>query len=115
MSFRKRKNSECVPDTFFYEVSETSVRDLHGEQTLCTTRRRVSNHEHVFTPLPEQPPLGEQIKAGVSLKEIPTAGLLDSADNLDYNTEGVEEKIITTLEKGSKPCKKREEPKTEEE
>lgn len=113
MSFRKRKNFDVVPDTFNYEVSETGVRDVHGVQTTCTTRRRVCSLERVFKPLPEMPSLSEQIKAGVSLKEIPTDGLLDSPDNLDYNTENVEERIIKTLEKSSKPRKKNED-KTEE-
>lgn len=108
MSFRKRKNLEVVPDTFNYEVSETGVRDLHGVQTMCTTRRRVSSSEHVFKPLPELPPLSEQIKAGVSLKEVPTDGLLDSPDNLDYNTDNVEEHIIRTLDKVEKTSKKKE-------
>lgn len=105
MSFRKRKNIEVVPDTFNYEVSETGVRDLNGVQTSCTFRRRVSSSERVFKPLPPLPPLSEQIKAGVSLKEVPTDGLLDSPDNLDYNTDNVEETIIKTIDKASKQRK----------
>lgn len=106
MSFRKRKFVEVVPDTFNYEVSETGVRDLHGVQTTFTTRRRVSSLEHVFKPVPPMPPLSEQLKAGVSLKEVPTDGILDSNDNLDYETDGIEERLIKTLEKSSKRDKK---------
>lgn len=108
MSFRKRKNKNFVPDVFEFEVSKVSKCNLHGVETTRTTRSRVSNLDKVFEPVPSMPPLGELRATGVSLKDVPCEGLLDSRDNLDYNTEGLEEKVFATLEKATKKTKKKE-------
>lgn len=41
--------------------------------------------------------VGQQIEAGVSLKDIPVNGMLDSNDNLDYDDDALQQKVLDSL------------------
>ena len=100
--FRRRKNGipsksvVIVPELVSSEVEENGVK---------ITREVVVNRspEDYFAkhPVPtESYSIGQQLQAGVPLKEIPCGTLLDSPDNLDYEiNEIAEHKILDALEK----------------
>lgn len=62
----------------------------------------MSQEEYIdrHPPLKEEFTVLQQLSAGVSVKEVPTSGLLDSPDNLDYQeNEFAEQKVFEALEK----------------
>lgn len=64
-----------------------SADDYHLKHPIC--------HEE-FT-------LGQQLRAGVPIKDVSTSTLLDSSDNLDYEqNEYAEEKVLEALENEEK-------------
>lgn len=62
----------------------------------------MSQEEYIdrHPPLKDEFTVLQQLSAGVSVKEVPTNGLLDSPDNLDYpENEVAEQKVLEALEK----------------
>lgn len=103
MVFRKR------PRDFVPHVSSVPISVLQS----CEEKRgdQIVKKEVVVDVTPEQYferhpishddyTLAQELSAGVSVKDVSTAGMLDSSDNLDYDINDVaEEQIISALEK----------------
>ena len=94
MSFRKRKN----PVMGF---SSPEVRLIN---------ERIGDDEFVSTGIPSavdkllepSPTLDEMLKAGVSVKDVPTDGIMDSYDENDYPIAEMEDKIVSSKNKTEK-------------
>lgn len=97
-SFRKRKNPIIKRGGFF------DVRYVNRQVEDDSVISQVTRSD--FALANPAPTLDEQLNAGVSLKEVPTNGILDSYDVNDTPLQSFEEKIVT---KG----KKKVEPKNE--
>lgn len=94
MSFRKRKNP-----VMGFSLPEVRI-----------VNRKVGEEEFVSTEIPTtvdkllepSPSLDDMLKAGVSVKDVMTDGILDSYDENDYPIAEIEEKIINSKSKKSK-------------
>lgn len=98
MSFRKRVNTSCASDLFTFQINKIVNKSVDGVDVTCTVRPMVDNTELSFESVSPMPTITESIQSGVSLKEVPTDGILDSSDPLDYEMEGIEERVLQTLE-----------------
>lgn len=96
-SFRKRKNP--IIHGGFFDV-RYRVEHIHDDDVISQVTK---SDFRLDSP---SPTLDEQLRAGVSIKEVNTSGVLDSYDLNDTPLQEMEEKIIT---KGRK--KKDVEPK----
>lgn len=85
-SFRKRKNP--VLHSGFHDV-RYRVEKIHDDDVIS----QVTSSDLRFSN--PSPTLDEQLKAGVSIKEVPTNGILDSYDVNDTPLLDLEEKIVT--------------------
>lgn len=98
--FPRRKNGipaksvVAIPDLVSSEVEENGVKIVREVVINRTPEDYFAKH-----PIPtESYSIGEQLKAGVSLKDIPCGTLLDSSDNLDYEVnETAEDSILHAL------------------
>ena len=96
-SFRKRKNPILHRGGFFdvrYVNRKVEDDSVISQVTRCDFQ--LSN---------PSPTLDEQLNAGVSIKEVPTSGVLDSYDVNDTPLQSFEEKIITKGKKKVEPKK----------
>lgn len=100
--FRRRKNGiptksfVAIPDLVSSEVEENGVKIIREVVINRTPEDYLAKH-----PIPtESYSIGEQLQAGVPLKDIPCGTLLDSSDNLDYEVnETAEDSILNALNK----------------
>ena len=97
--FRKRKNVDVAEDEFTFQLNKTFETEKDGDTIIKTIRPMVTNKDVKFESVSPMPSVSECIRSGISLKEVPTDGLLDSSDNLDYNAEDAEEKILERVER----------------
>lgn len=105
--FRKRSNAFSLP-----RFGSDVVRDLvniptvENDVEINTEVMLNASPSEYFERHPicmEEFTLKEQIEAGVNLREVPTEGMLDSGDNLDYEVnETAEQTVLTALEKDEK-------------
>lgn len=105
-AFRHRK-----PDFKYISAASSPVIYLKKESKVqddCTVLEEkvivssVSDY-NLTHPVPtEEFTVAQQLEAGVSLKEIPVSGMLDSGDNLDYEEDKLQEKVLETLQKEEK-------------
>lgn len=104
MVFRKRPKdfvpivSPSVPIYVLETQEETRNNQIIKKEVVVSVNESEFFERH---PIPkEEFTLAQELAAGVSIKDAPTAGLLDSSDNLDYEeNDYAEEKILTALEK----------------
>ena len=106
--FRKRANTTVERDFFTFQQTKTVQRTQNGSDFTCTVHPLVDSREVVFEPCTPMLSVTECLKAGVQLKEVNIDGVLDSSDSLDYNMDGVEERVLNTLEKASKKMPKKQ-------
>ena len=100
--FRRRKNGiptrtvVAIPDLVSSEVEENGVKITREVVVNRTPQDYFAKH-----PVPtEYYSIGQQLQAGVSLKDIPCGTMLDSPDNLDYEVnETAEEQVLDALKK----------------
>lgn len=86
-SFRKRKHPVINRGGFF---------DVHYVNHKVEDDSVLSQVTRCEYALPSNSPtLDEQLNAGVSIKEVPTDGILDSYDVNDTPLQSFEEKIVT--------------------
>lgn len=71
-----------TPETI--SVLETNIDDTGATWQSFVNYTRQDYDKKYPNHLPDLS-LSEQLQAGVTLTEVPTSGLLDSPDNLDYN------------------------------
>ena len=98
--FRRRKNGiptksiVAIPDLVSSEVEENGVKITREVVVNRSPQDYFAKH-----PVPtESYSIGQQLQAGVSLKDIPCGTLLDSPDNLDYDVnETAEEQVFNAL------------------
>ena len=105
-AFRQRK-----PDFKYFGAPASPVIFLKKESKVqedCTVLEEkvivssVSDY-NLTHPVPsEEFTVAQQLEAGVSLKEIPVSGMLDSCDNLDYEEDKLQEKVLESLQKEEK-------------
>ena len=101
--FRKR------PDGFTPPPSEAQI--IHSLESVTEVVSGTPVVKEVIVPMSveqyhEKHPiskedftLAQELRAGVSVKDVPTNGLLDSVDNLDYEVnETAEETLLNALE-----------------
>lgn len=106
MVFRKRPR-DFVPHVSSVPISVLqSVEEKRGDQIVKKEVVVDVTPDQYFerNPIPHDDfTLAQELAAGVSVKEISTAGMLDSPDNLDYDVNDVaEDKILSALEKDNK-------------
>jgi hypothetical protein len=106
--FRKRVNSTVERDFFTFQQTKTVQQSRNGVDFTCTVHPLVNSRDVVFEPCTPMLSVTDCLKAGIQLKEVNTDGVLDSSDSLDYNMEGVEERVLDTLEKASKKMPKKQ-------
>jgi len=94
MSFRKRKN----PVMNFSSPEIRIVNRKVGEQEFVSTEIPTG----VDKLLEPSPSLDDMLRAGVSVKEVQTSGIMDSYDENDYPIADVEDKIIESKTKKAK-------------
>ena len=104
MGFRKRQNGYIMPSSPCEKIRDVESITVERDGSLITREVVVSSTPADYLtkhPVVHQEfSLEEQLKAGVSLKDVPCSGMLDSSDNLDYpQNDGAEEKILGILEK----------------
>ena len=80
------------------------MRSLDGippYSILLILHRNICQDYFAKHPVPtEYYSIGQQLQAGVSLKDIPCGTMLDSPDNLDYEVnETAEEQVLDALKK----------------
>lgn len=64
-------------------------------EAVITSSIKDYNDTH---PVPfDELTVGQQIEAGISMKEIPVNGMLDSRDNLDYDEDALQQKVLDSL------------------
>lgn len=105
-AFRKReadfKYFGSAPSPVIYLKKESKVQDdvtILQEQVVVSS---VSDY-NITHPVPmEEFTVAQQLEAGVSMKEIPVDGMLDSNDNLDYEEDKLQEKVLEKLQKEEK-------------
>lgn len=114
--FRKRKNVDVEMDVFTFQQNKIIQTEKDGCPITRTIRPMVTNLDVEFESVTPMPLVSECLRAGISLKEVPTEGILDSPDNLDYNADDADEKILEKVnhlveeqEKSKKSIKKTEE------
>lgn len=105
-AFRHRK-----PDFKYFGPAASPVIYLKKESKVqddCTVLEEkvivssVSDY-NLTHPVPtDEFTVAQQLEAGVSMKEIPVSGMLDSGDNLDYEEDKLQEKVLETLQKEEK-------------
>lgn len=102
-AFRQRK-----PDFMYFGPSASPVIYLKKESKVqddCTVLEEkvivssVSDY-NLTHPVPKDEfTVAQQLEAGVSMKEIPVSGMLDSGDNLDYEEDKLQDKVLEKLQK----------------
>lgn len=105
-AFRKRKADfkyfGSASSPVIYLKKENKVQDdvtILQEQVVVSS---VSDY-NLTHPVPtEEFTVAQQLEAGVSMKEIPVDGMLDSNDNLDYEEDKLQEKVLEKLQKEEK-------------
>lgn len=105
-AFRKRKADfkyfSSASSSVIYLKKENKVQDdvtILQEQVIVSS---VSDY-NLTHPVPtEEFTVAQQLEAGVSMKEIPVDGMLDSNDNLDYEEDKLQEKVLEKLQKEEK-------------
>lgn len=105
-AFRRRKADfkyfGSVSSPVIYLKKESKVQDdvtILQEQVIVSS---VSDY-NLTHPVPtEEFTVAQQLEAGVSMKEIPVDGMLDSNDNLDYEEDKLQEKVLEKLQKEEK-------------
>ena len=102
--FRKRPKGFCSPPSdclivhSLEQVIESSENGVLTKEVIVPMTETEYLHKH--PPIMEEFTLAQELAAGVSVKDVPSAGLLDSPDNLDYDiNEIAEESILSSLEK----------------
>ena len=92
------KSFVAIPDLVSSQVEENGVKITREVVVNRTPQDYFAKH-----PVPtESYSIGQQLQAGVSLKDIPCGTLLDSPDNLDYEVnETAEEQVLDALKKDS--------------
>lgn len=92
------KSFVAIPDLVSSQVEENGVKITREVVVNRTPQDYFAKH-----PVPiESYSIGQQLQAGVSLKDIPCGTLLDSPDNLDYEVnETAEEQVLDALKKES--------------
>lgn len=105
--FRKRKNVDVAKDEFTFQLNKTYEVEKNGDTIIKTIRPMVKNSEVEFESVSPMPSVTDCLKAGIALKEVPTDGILDSPDNLDYNAEDADEKILARVEKIAEKASKK--------
>lgn len=103
-AFRRRENVHLkAPRVHITEVSSTSVVQNGVNVSMESVSILSPSEFYSRHPiLKEDYSIGEQISAGVGLKDIPCSTRLDSSDNLDYEqNETAEEQILEALNKES--------------
>lgn len=105
-AFRQRKpdfkyfGSPVSP--VIYLKTESKVQD---DTTVLEEKVIVSSVSdyNLTHPVPrEEFTVAQQLEAGVSMNDIPVSGMLDSVDNLDYEEDKLQEKVLETLQKEEK-------------
>lgn len=105
-AFRQRKADfkyfGAPASPVIYLKKESKVQDdstVLEEQVIVSS---VSDY-NLTHPVPrEEFTVAQQLEAGVSMNEIPVNGMLDSGDNLDYEEDKLQEKVLETLQKEEK-------------
>lgn len=102
-AFRQRKADfkyfGSASSPVIYLKKENKVQ---GDVTILQEQVIVSSVSdyNLTHPVPtEEFTVGQQLEAGVSMKEIPVNGMLDSNDNLDYEEDKLQEKVLEKLQK----------------
>lgn len=112
--FRKRKNVDVEEDLFTFQQNKTVESIKDGQPIIRTVRPMVTNRDVEFESVTPMPSVSDCLKAGISMKEVPTDGILDSSDNLDYNADDADEKLLAKVEKLVEKSEKSKKPKKEE-
>lgn len=97
--FRKRKNVDVEKDVFTFQRNKIIQTEKDGCPITRTIRPMVTNLDVEFESVTPMPSVSECLKAGISLKEVPTDGILDSPDNLDYNADDADERVLEEVNK----------------
>lgn len=105
-AFRKRKADfkyfGSAPSPVIYLKKESKVQHdvtILQEQVIVSS---VSDY-NLTHPVPtEEFTVAQQIEAGVSMREIPVNGMLDSNDNLDYDEDKLQDNVLESLQKEDK-------------
>lgn len=105
-AFRQRKPDfkyfGSASSTVIYLKKESKVQD---DSTVLEEKVIVSSVSdyNLTHPVPtEEFTVAQQLEAGVSMNDIPVSGMLDSGDNLDYEEDKLQEKLLESLQKEEK-------------
>lgn len=102
MVFRKRKSDFVPPVSSSVPINVLESQEEIRNNAIVRKEVVVSVTPEEFfdiNPIPQDDfTLAQELKAGVSLKDVSSSSLLDSKDNLDYDVnDSAEEQVLDAL------------------